>query len=144
MTKTNGGFNLNILIYDDENFEYMTGELIGITKEPILMDCTSIRDFMQRYMPTGRANLWFEIQDCENKETIHFDDTLMKRIAKYNKEADIEKLDNDLKTKKKKIKELEEKIEDREQRWQKIQKFVANIYDLPLEDNEDDYYDEDY
>jgi len=97
----------------------------------------------EKYISTGRARLCFDVQNCKKKETVHFDDTLMKRIAKHNKEAEIEKLDKKLKAKENRIKELEEKIEDREQRWKKIQEFVSEIYDLSLEDDYD-YYDEDY
>ena len=134
---------MNILIYDDENLEYVTGILVGTTLEPEIMEYKSIIGFGGKYISTGRARLCFDVQNCEKKETVHFDDTLMKRIAKHNKEAEIEKLDKKIKAKENRIKELEEKIEDREQRWKKIQEFVSGIYELPLEDD-DDYYDEDY
>jgi predicted RNase H-like nuclease (RuvC/YqgF family) len=134
---------LNILIYDDKNLEYVTGILVGTTLEPKIMEYKSIIDFGEKYISTGRARLCFDVQNCKKKETVHFDDTLMKRIAKHNKEAEIEKLDKKLKAKENRIKELEEKIEDREQRWKKIQEFVSEIYDLSLEDDYD-YYDEDY
>lgn len=139
MSKIHGGFNLNILIYDDEEIKYMTGEIKRLETNPILAECTNINDFTRKYMTTGRKEMLCDIRDYDEKETIRLDDTLMRRIAKYNKEAEIEDMDRKLKAKEERIKQLEEKIEDREERWKKIQKFVAKIYELPIDDENYDY-----
>jgi len=135
---------LNILIYDDENLEYKTGILVQQKNIPDIIEFCELGNPMPTKIKGRSVQLIADVGNFEEKETIKLDDTLMKRIAKYNKETEVEKLDEKLKAKGKKLKELEEKIEDREQRWKKIQTFVSKIYELPLEDDDDDYYDEDY
>ena len=61
----------------------------------------------------------------------------MKRILKYNKEVEIEKLNNEIQNKKNKIKELDDKLKDKEKRWEKVKQYIANIYDLDLEEDYD-------
>lgn len=65
----------------------------------------------------------------------------MKRIAKYNKEAEIKKYDKIIEEKKKKIQELDDILQDKDKRIEKIKEFIANIYDLDLKDDENDDYD---
>ena len=64
----------------------------------------------------------------------------MKRILKYNKEVEIDELNKEIENKKKQIKELDDKLKDKEKRWEKVKQYIANIYDLDLEED----YDEDY
>lgn len=69
----------------------------------------------------------------------------MRRIAKFNKEIDIQKLDKKIKEKEAKIKELDDILQDREGRIDKLKKFVAELYDIDLSDEDDedyDYYDD--
>ena len=69
----------------------------------------------------------------------------MRRILKYNKEVEIEKLNKEIENKREQIKELDDKLKDKEKRWDKVKQYIANIYDLDLEEDydedEDDYYD---
>ncbi len=69
----------------------------------------------------------FNIPTCEISDTIKLDDTLMKRIAKFNKEEEIKKLENIL--------------EDREKIVEKIKEYIDNIYDIDINDDEYDYDD---
>ena len=65
----------------------------------------------------------------------------MKRIAKFNKEIEIKKLDETIKNKQEKIKELDNLLQDKEKRWNKVKDYIKNIYNISLED---DYDDEEY
>ena len=136
--------DLKILIYNDELLCYKTGNLVSMQVESSAINIKTLRDTSERILKSPLETMTFVVDSSKQSETVKLDDTLMKRIAKYNKEIEIKELDKKLKDKEEKIKELEEKIEDREKRWRKIQEFVANIYDLPVEDNEDEYYEEDY
>lgn len=135
---------LKILIYNDELLCYKTGNLVSTREESSVIDIGDPRDINKRILKSPLETMTFVVDSSKQSETVKLDDTLMRRIAKYNKEIEVKELDKNLKDKEEKIKELEEKIEDREKRWKKIQEFVANIYDLPVEDDEDDYYNEDY
>lgn len=120
----------------------MTGDvkISEIKQVPVCMECTSIFDTTKRYVPMkNEAMLTIKLTSFDANETIKLDDTMMKRIAKYNTEIELRKVEEKIKSQERKLKKIEEKIEDREQRWKKIQDFVSDIYELPLEDEDDDY-----
>lgn len=137
--------NPKILIYDDENIQYIVGTVgnFGINNgEPI--EITAPKDFERQYIPPMYNYFECEIRNCEQLDNIMLDETTMKRIAKYNKEVEVKRLDNTIKEKKDKIKELDDILQDKEGRVKKLKEFVANIYNINLdEDDEDyDYYDD--
>ena len=70
----------------------------------------------------------------EKIENIKLDDTLMRRIAKFNKEQEIKRLEHEIENKKERIKELDDILQDKEGRIEKLKEFVAIIYDIDLED----------
>lgn len=72
-------------------------------------------------------------------DNIMLDETTMKRIAKYNKEVEVIRLDNAIKEKKNKIKELDDILQDKEGRVKKLKDFVAKIYDIDLDEDDEDY-----
>ena len=65
----------------------------------------------------------------------------MERIAKFNKEQEIRRLDEEIKEKKEKIKELDDILQDKDKRVEKLKEFVANIYNIDINDDEEDYDD---
>lgn len=137
--------NPKILIYDDETIQYIVGTVgnFGINNgEPI--EITAPKDFERQYIPPMYNYFECEIRNCEQLDNIMLDETTMKRIAKYNKEVEVKRLDNTIKEKKDKIKELDDILQDKEGRVKKLKEFVANIYNINLdEDDEDyDYYDD--
>jgi len=127
--------NYKIIIYNDEEMHYMEGYMVSMNSAPQVESYDV--GYEKRYVPVKRE-LTFGASVEPDTETIKLDPTLMKRIAKYNKEKEIEKLEEKIKRKQEKLKELESKIEDREKRWKKIQDYVANIYDIDLNDDDDD------
>lgn len=132
--------NYKIIIYNEEEMHYVEGILLEMSREPEYMNYNN--GFESQLVG---VNYTFGANCKPDTETIQLDTTLMKRIAKYNKEKEIEKLEEKIKTKQEELKELESKIEDREKRWKKIQDYVANIYDIDVDDDDDDddyYYDE--
>lgn len=125
-----------ILVYDDENIRYMVGDLVTFTHEPQV----------EYYESNGhkkaisiRTICDFAIDESKLLDNIMLDDTTMKRIAKYNKEVEVIKLDNAIKEKKNKIKELDDILQDKEGRVKKIKDFVAKIYDIDLDEDDEDY-----
>ena len=123
-------YKYNLLIYNDDEIHYIEADLLETNIEPIF-----VGDEIY-----GRTTT-FITKELGDKETVKLDETLMRRIAKYNKEKDLEKIDQKIKQKEIKLKELEEKIEDREKRWELIKNYVANIYDIDLSN---DYENEEY
>ena len=126
----------NILAYSDDDIIYYDGVLANF-------DIENIWD--EGYFVTGKhyqyllgTNISFTVSNLEQHETIKLDDTLMKRIAKFNKEAEIKKLDEAIKNKKEKIKELDDLLQDKEKRWDKVKKYIEDIYNIDLEDDYDD------
>lgn len=118
-----------VLIYDDENMTYFVGDMIRWE--------TSFYD----YETIGETKAEIFIQNGESLNNIELDPTTMKRIAKFNKEQEIIKLDKVIKEKEEKIKDLEDILQDRSKRVEKIKEFIANVYNIPIDDGEYDYDD---
>lgn len=131
--------NYNILVYNNDDIVYYDGVLTSFAKENIW----DSGDFItgEHYEYILGTNIRFAVSNLEQHETIKLDDTLMKRIAKFNKEIEIKKLDETIKNKQEKIKELDDLLQDKEKRWNKVKDYIKNIYNISLED---DYDDEEY
>lgn len=125
--------NYHIIIYNEEEMYYTEGELTSMETTPTVFRSANGSSIAQRpYIRTYTT--------CEGEPTeyIKLDDTTMKRILKYNKEVEIKKLDEIIEKKKKEIKKLEDKMEDRKQRTKKVEKYIEDIYELDLNNNDDD------
>lgn len=120
---------VKVIVYDDKNIRYLTGYMGDYRYEPICVndEITPI---------TVRQS--FDITDINKTDTIQLDETLMRIIAKYNKEKECQQLDEKIKEKKAKIKELDDILTDRVGRVKKLKEFIAKIYDIDLYDDEDD------
>lgn len=137
-----------ILIYDDENMNYKVGYIGSIQEAtPEAIEITSSGDISPRYILSRSHVFSCEIPSYQELDTIELDPTTMKRIAKYNKEIECLKLDADIKQKKEQIKELEDILNDRENRVKKLKDYIENIWNLDIQDDEDndgDYDDYDW
>ena len=125
-----------LIIYDDENINYITGDIFEINVEPHYLGYDNGHAF-NRYFEISKTYS-VTTNNPVNNETIKLDDTLMKRIAKFNKEVEIKKLDETIKNKQEKIKELDNLLQDKEKRWNKVKDYIKNIYNISLEDECDD------
>lgn len=130
-----------LIIYDDKNISYITGNIYEINVEPHYIEYSpNSWDINKQYFETSKTYS-VTTNNPINDETIKLDETLMKRIAKFNKEIEIKKLDETIKNKQEKIKELDDLIQDKEKRWKKVKDYIADIYNIDLKD---DYDDEEY
>ncbi|MEI3530120.1 MAG: hypothetical protein V8Q75_03470 [Bacilli bacterium] len=127
----------NILIYNDTDIQYFHGvptniDIINNCEAYQCIDGTSIN---------GRTTTELRsiINNFEQLDNITLDDTTMKRIAKYNKEMDIKKLDKEIEEKKKQIDELDEILQDRKGRIGKLKEFIKDIYNINLEEDDEEY-----
>lgn len=130
-----------MIIYNDKDINYITGDVFETIVKPNYITYEEPNG-MNRYIPTSRT---FSVvtNNPINEETIKLDETLMKRIAKYNKEKELQNIDKKIKEKQEKIKELDDILKDREKRVEKIKKYIANIYDIDIlndEDEDEEYY----
>lgn len=131
----------NIIIYDEKEMKYINGVLSAISIDNKAYNYQTVDGIIHNEV-IGRT-LIAQMPVSEETETIKLDETLMRRIAKYNKEVEIKKLDEIIEEKKKQVEELDNNLKDKEKRWKKVKEFVANIYEIELEDEEEDcYYDE--
>lgn len=135
--------DFNILIYDKENICYKVGHLASIrqSNEPELVGITGVYDNNYKtYIPSPTVDFQCTISSYEELNNIELDETTMKRIAKYNKEVDIKKLDEKIKQKKETIKELDDILTDKEKRVNMLKKYIANIFDIDINEHDDDDY----
>ena len=128
-----------VLIYNDNNISYIEGFLLNLETNP---NVETVRDIDGTDKTTiSSINYNLLVSYPEQKDYIELDSTTMKRIAKYNKEVEIEKLNEEIKIKEKEIKELDNKLQDKEKRWEKVKKYIANIYDIDIKEDEN-YWEE--
>lgn len=132
---------MNVLLYDDANIIYYDGIVSYFSQEA--NSCSGELLDGSRYNFITSYDITMTIPDLEQKEVITLDETLMKRIAKYNKEKECLQLDKLIEEKKKIINELDNELQDKSERWNKVKAYIANIYDLDLNEEEDDNYDYD-
>jgi hypothetical protein len=127
-----------ILIYDDENIKYITGYVgyVDVSCEP---ECVNFIDGHSTYIRPLSSDFRCSISDYDELNNIELDETTMKRIAKYNKEQECKRLDKEIEEKKKRIQLLEGVLEDREKRVDMLKKYIANIFDIEIKEDEDDY-----
>ena len=128
-----------LIIYDDENINYITGDIFEMNVEPHYLGYDNGHALKQYFEISKTYSV--TTNNPVNNETIKLDDTLMKRIAKFNKEVEIKKLDETIKNKQEKIKEVDNLLQDKEKRWDKVKKYIEDIYNVDLEN---DYDDEEY
>ena len=128
-----------VLIYNDNNISYIEGFLLNLEANPNVETGRDIDGMNRTTISSINYNLL--VSYPEQKDYIELDPTTMKRIAKYNKEVEIEKLNEEIKIKEKEIKELDNKLKDKEKRWEKVKKYIANIYDIDIKEDED-YWEE--
>ena len=132
-----------MLIYDKDNIVYYSGNptRIDVENDIVKLDDPNI-PFCKRTAIVG-AIMTLQVPNIETLDNIVLDDTTMKRIAKFNKNQEIKRLDKTIKEKQEKIKELEDILCDREKRVDKLKEYIEKIYDINL-DEDDEYEDYDW
>lgn len=129
-----------ILIYDDKNINYREGYMGNLEMVvPEYIEHTLIEDTETRRVLDRDYTFSCQINNYEEHDTIKLDPTTMKRIAKYNKEQECLQLDEKIKEKEEKIKELDDILNDRENRVKKLKDYIKNIWNIDLNEEEDDY-----
>ena len=126
--------NTKVIIYDDNNIQYIVGDGASFEWEPQYSTYESF-DGSRTTFPLG-VTVTLGLSDAEVLDNIKLDKTLMERIAVFNKEQQCKKLDKEIKEKKERIKEIEAILEDREHRLDKLKEFIADIYDIDIENND--------
>lgn len=128
-----------ILIYDSENMIYLAGFYGSLDISYETDDYTALYDESIRVI--DKTIFTCEIDDTKRLDNVKLDPTTMERIAKFNKEQEIRRLDEEINKKKEKIKELDDILQDKDKRVRKLKEFVANIYNIDVNDDDDE---EDY
>lgn len=132
---------MNVLLYDDNNIIYYDGTLTSIDMEQQINEY-NLNGKISKEIAGSIITL--NVSNFSQLDNIKLDDTTMKRIAVFNKQSECKRLDKIIEEKKKVIKELDDNLQDKEKRWKKVKEYIANIYELDLNDDYDDYEELDY
>ena len=132
---------MNVLLYDDKNIIYYEGILASIDMEHQINEY-NLNGKISKEFTGGIITL--SVSDFSQIDNIKLDDTTMKRIAVFNKQCECKRLDKIIEEKQKVIKKFDDDLQDKEKRWEKVKEYIANIYDLDLNDDYDDYEELDY
>ena len=130
-----------ILIWDDDNLVYYEGVCGSFNLIPDIIEYRTLANDSVNRLQGRDTDFNCSISNMQEKKNIDLDPTLMKRIAKYNKELDVAKLDELIKEKEEYIKELNDVLNDRTKRVDKLRKYIAKIWNIDVS-NEDDYEDD--
>lgn len=130
----------HLIIYDEKEIHYITGDIYGMNVDTNCMEYEGPSRDEKQTVGVSRT-FTFTTANNFDEDTIKLDDTLMKRIAKYNKVRELQQIERQIKEKEERIKELDNLLQDKQKRWKKVKDYITNIYELDLdEDNEDEYY----
>lgn len=129
---------MNILIYDDKDIKYYDGVITSIGMEGDIDSGHYITGEAYAYVRSYNINI--TVPSLGEHDNIKLDDTMMKRIAKFNKEEECKRLDALIEEKKEHIKELDNLLMDKEKRWNKVKEYIKNIYEIDPDDEWDDDY----
>lgn len=124
-----------VIIYDDENIQYIVGSGACFEWEPQHMYFESI-DGTRTPFDMG-VDIKLRLDEVACHDNIMLDNTTMRRIAVFNKEQECKRLDDEIEKKKERIKELDDILKDREHRVDKIKKYIAGIYDIDISDDDE-------
>ena len=133
-----------ILIWDEDNLVYYDGICGSFDLAPGIVEYRTLCDDDVNILCTGDTTFSCSISNMKEKNNIDLDPTLMKRIAKYNKEVEVTKLDEVIKEKEEYIKELNDILNDRTKRIGKLKEYIAKIWNIDVSNNNNDDYDEEY
>lgn len=131
---------MNILIYDDKDIKYYDGVITSIDMEGDIDTGHYITGEAYAYVRSYNLNI--TVPSLGEHDNVKLDDTLMKRIAKFNKEEECERLNELIEEKKEKIKELDDLLMDKEKRWNKVKEYIKNIYEIDTDEDWDDWDDD--
>lgn len=142
--------NMNILIYDDKEIKYYFGytDKINTINNPEIIDVTEITDLFKKTEIINNTETHIICDNFIGSQYIKLDETLMKRIAKYNKEKELEEIDYEIKEKQCILKELFEDIKEKEKQLSNINdklfelKPLKKALDDLIYDEEDDYWED--
>ena len=94
-----------IIIYDDESMQYITGYSGNVYVEVNSDKYYNLNEPFPSHIIKNRI-FTCTIDDARLLDNIQLDPTTMKRIAKFNKEQEIKRLDEEINKKKEKLKNL--------------------------------------
>lgn len=114
-----------MIFYDDENMMCYSVNAYNVQDNTPMMDITCSHDFQRQYVK-GMPD--YEI-DLEIGSKVDLDPTMMRRIAKYNSEKDIEILQKKKEKLQEEIEQLEENKEKQEKRLQSVKDFISEFFD---------------
>lgn len=131
-----------ILIWDEDNLVYYEGNCGSFSLIPDIIEYRTLANDSVNRLQGRNTDFNCSISNTQEKKNIDLDPTLMKRIAKYNKELEVAKLDKVIKEKEERIKKLDDILYDRTKRVDKLTKYIDNIWNIDI--SNDDYYEDDY
>ena len=125
-----------LLFYNTENDEMRVYDCCvceAQRMEDVPLDCTSLDDMVTQtmYIPSDEATAVFNIREV----VAELDPTTMKRIAKYNKDKELEDLNYKIQSAEDRLKGLNEEMAEKEKKLELMQDFLRQIW-------EDDCFDE--
>lgn len=133
-----------IIIYDDENLQYYKGSCMSIQEKADTIDFNTLNSPHPKSLILDYT-ITTNVHDLKELDYIELDPTTMKRIAKYNKEIEIQKLDKIIEEKQNRIEELDNILQDKDKRVDKIREYIRQIYNIDVSNDyvDDEWEDED-
>ena len=138
-----------VIIYDDEVMGCYESQVINFDFKENPIEITTLEDIERKFI--NGIPEYCIYGSGYIRRMIELDPTTMKKIAKYNKEIELENIQRRIEGRKKELEDLDKEIDDRVRRIKKLEELSDNVYSLDLDkdyceddDDEDDDYDNSY
>ena len=139
-----------LLFYNTEKDEMRVYDcyISKVDHNPNVFDCTMIDDMTTRtmFIPNDEATAVFNIKEV----VAELDPTTMKRIARYNKDKELEELNYKIQSAEDRLKCLNAEMEEKEKKLELMQELLRQIWEddcfdegkySHIEDDDEDYWD---
>ena len=136
-----------VIIYDDEVMGCYASQVISFDFKENPIEITTLEDIERKFI--NGIPEYCIYGSGYIRRMVELDPTTMKKIAKYNKEIELENIQRRIEGRKQELEDLDKEIDDRVRIINKLGELADNIYSLDLdkdycedeEDDEDNYWD---
>lgn len=131
--------NWEILLYNKDNMMLYEGYLRRMESTCDTIEATCLGDCTRVYLPSPSTHITLEVDT--GARIVELDETTMKRIAKFNKEKELEEINMKIKDAKKRLKNYEEKLKCESSRLVSLHDAVNKFIDSDFPSVEEYYKD---
>ena len=122
------------IVYDDDNMAFYDMIVDGIDYAPEIIDCTTRLDNSKKYI-VGISPSYTLTGNIDDTNEIELDPNTMRRIARYNKEKELQRIQKQIENAKSKLEEVTKELNKQNDRLNSVKDYIAKF----IKSNENDF-----